>query len=103
MKLAGYTTICCFSIVSLLSCSPDQTEKGSQVVTPSRQGTHAEEAFPNQQGTLQTAYFNKQKINYRLINGQAVFERDMILYPDELEERVDVSTEGTGRSKLTLR
>ncbi|GAB3503570.1 Dot/Icm T4SS effector LegP [Spirosoma knui] len=103
MKITGFTALVCLSTVGLLSCSPDQSESGTAAIGPVIQGSRAEEAFPDQHGSLQTAYLNKQKIKYRLINGQAVFERDILLTPDDLEDRIDVSTEGTGRSKSTSR
>ncbi|MFD2573479.1 M12 family metallopeptidase [Spirosoma soli] len=103
MKTNYYTTLCCLSMIGLLSCSPEQTEKVTPVVAPVVQSSQTEEAFPNQLGTLQKAYLNRQAINYRLINGEAVFERDILLSPDDLEQRIDIQTEGTGRTRASSR
>ncbi|WP_461043491.1 M12 family metallopeptidase [Spirosoma harenae] len=65
-----------------------------------------EEAFPNQGGTRQTGMLNGEKITYSLINGQAVFQRDILVSPDSINDSADVHTQairGTGRTKLSSR
>jgi hypothetical protein len=87
----------------LTSCSQDPTEKAPESLTPVARTSRPEEAFPNQRGALQSAYLNGQKVNYHLIGDQAVFESDILLLPDNLQERVDVQTEGTGRTRASSR
>ncbi|AKD58681.1 peptidase M12 [Spirosoma radiotolerans] len=72
-------------------------------MTPISHLSRPEEAFPNQRGTLQSAYLDGQKITYQLIGDQAVFESDILLSPDNLQERNDVHMDGTGRAKASSR
>ncbi|GAB3962281.1 Dot/Icm T4SS effector LegP [Spirosoma harenae] len=65
-----------------------------------------EEAFPNQVGVSKTGLLNGQKINYRLIGDQAVFESDILLSSQELQAPTNTGTEvvdGTGRTKASSR
>ena len=87
----------------LMSCSQDPTEQATQIVAPVTKATRAEEAFPNQRGVLQSAYYNGQKISYYQIGDQAVFDSDMLLLPNDLQQQTDVHTEGTGRTKTSSR
>lgn len=101
MKAKFPHSILCAFVAILASCSQNLTEKNLAVIQPSVKTTRPEEAFPNQRGLVETAYLNGQKIIYQLINDQAVFESDILLSPESLQERIDVQMEGTGRTKAS--
>ncbi|QMW04909.1 M12 family metallopeptidase [Spirosoma foliorum] len=90
---------------SLLSCTQNTTEKILEI-TPVVKVTRPEEAFPLQQGPLKTGMLNGEKITYSLINGQAVFQSDILVSPDSINDSMDFHTQaikGTGRKKLYSR
>ncbi|WP_080057456.1 M12 family metallopeptidase [Spirosoma aerolatum] len=89
-------------VCSLLSCSQNTTEK-EQEVSPKVNVTRPEEAFPLQQGLPETGMLNGEEIAYSLINGQAVFQSDILIKPDSINGAADLHTEGTGRSKVSSR
>jgi Astacin (Peptidase family M12A) len=59
-------------------------------------------AFPNQTGEVRQAVYLGYPITYRLIDGEAVFQGDIILSPDDLTNP-ERATEGAGRTLKTLR
>ncbi|MVM38120.1 peptidase M12 [Spirosoma sp. HMF3257] len=89
--------------VFLISCSQDPSDKTLESIIPLDKATRSEEAFPNQRGTLQSGLFNGEKVSYYLIGDQAVFQSDILLLPDNLKEPTDLHTEGTGRTKISLK
>ncbi|GAB2552675.1 M12 family metallopeptidase [Spirosoma aerophilum] len=103
MKLLFTCALLWVSLFILPGCSRNQTEIDLDKVSSSTIKTRPEEAFPNQRGIPGSAYLNGQKISYQLIGDQAVFESDILLLPDNLQERNDVHTEGTGRSRTSSR
>ncbi|HVI47222.1 MAG TPA: M12 family metallopeptidase [Chitinophaga sp.] len=59
-----------------------------------------EEAFPGQTGQLAKGYFNGRSITYSLINGESVFQSDILL-PQEFVSTTPAKTEGTGFSEAS--
>lgn len=72
----------------------------SQVAQPSFNST--ERAFPGQTGNVQKAFLNGYPINYVKINGEAVFQSDILLRSEELEDEPVQSTT-TGRTRSTAK
>jgi hypothetical protein len=103
MKKLIFTFAVGIFALSLVACSFEQLDKEVQSVAPSAKASRAEEAFPNQRGEVKTAYFFGQKIQYQQIGGEAVFDSDMLLLPQDLEEGSGIKTQGTGRSKASSR
>lgn len=89
--------------VCLASCSQNAKD---QSLVPTSKATQPEEAYPNQRGITKTGFLNGEKITYRLINDQPVFESDILLSSESIQDQASISTqdtEGTGRSKTTAR
>jgi hypothetical protein len=72
------------------------------VPTPPPPASVAELAFPNQAGEVRQAHYRGDPITYRLIEGEAVYQGDIILSPDELAD-LEHATDGVGRTLRTLR
>lgn len=101
MKTKLTITLLSILMYGLSGCG-NKTQPSADI-NPLFTGTRAEEAFPDEEGKPQTGTFNGQKIAYMLINGQAVFERDILLDTTALHAATTLHTEGTGRSKTTTR
>lgn len=85
-----------------MGCSQMPTEHGLEV-SPKTNVSRPEEAFPFQRGIPKTGTLNGEEIIYSLIDGQAVFQRDILINPDSLHDAGDLHTEGAGRSKVSSR
>ena len=83
-------------IFSTTSCINDNTLDA----LPKPITLNAESAYPGQVGKLQKGYLNNHPINYLTINGEAVFQNDIILHPDELSDE-PVASETTGRTRAS--
>ena len=83
---------------SLAGCVDETvTSKFPQTNVPS-----AESAFPHQSGSSHQAYLHGYPVNYLKINGEAVFQSDIILRLEELTDELTESTT-TGRSRSTAK
>ncbi|GAB4043545.1 M12 family metallopeptidase [Spirosoma litoris] len=105
MKTKATCLLLFASAYGLLSCSQNATEEALKIL-PIVNVERPEEAFPRQRGTLQAGTLNGEKITYSLINGQAVFQNDILVNPDSIDDSADLSTQaikGTGRTKLSSR
>ena len=91
----------------LFSCQPEEKEA---VVKPKLPlGSSAvEEAFPGKTGTIEKGYLFGTPIEYAKIDGQAVFQGDIILTPEQLAgkepgDNRNGQTEGAGRTSMASR
>ncbi|CCH55517.1 hypothetical protein BN8_04779 [Fibrisoma limi BUZ 3] len=90
------------AVMGLTGCSrEDATEQ--QAKPEFMMSTTAEQAYPGQTGETKVAYFFGQKLVYQAINGEAVFEGDMLLNPSDLRDDPYTETQGTGRSRASSR
>lgn len=87
------------AVLFLFGCSTDQPSSHLQ---PKPTGEALELAHPLHTGTVQSGTFRGQPITYRAINGQAVYQGDIILESNELTSG-DQATQGTGRTLKSLR
>ncbi|MEZ0483880.1 M12 family metallopeptidase [Fibrella aquatica] len=87
------------AVLCLFSCSTDQQQTD---LAPTQARYPVETAYPLQAGTLKKATFRGEPVTYRLINGEAVFQGDIILPANELADP-ERTTEGTGRTLKSLR
>lgn len=94
------------SFAFLSSC---KKEENKTAVQPETQVTSTavmlEEAYPGRTGVIEKGTLYGQPIEFERINGEAVFQGDIILSP-ELLEKPDgrpLDTEGTGRTLMTSR
>ncbi|WP_375445890.1 M12 family metallopeptidase [uncultured Fibrella sp.] len=83
----------------IIGCSTDQQQ---DQLSPKHSGQPLEMAFPNQTGTLQTGTYLGQPITYRMVNGEAVYQGDIMLSADQLGD-ADHATQGAGRTLKSLR
>ncbi|MFD2784905.1 M12 family metallopeptidase [Hymenobacter rubripertinctus] len=71
-----------FGTISLTSCSKDQQARPAQ---PEQQAqAQAELAYPNQTGELKTGEWGGQPVSYQEINGDKVYEGDILLTSEQL-------------------
>ena len=94
LPLFGAMTALC-----LLSCSADEN---GFVQAPKPNHEETEMAYPLFMGQLKKATYRGEPITYRSVEGEAVFQGDMILDQSELSDP-DRATHGTGRSQRFLR
>lgn len=87
------------AVLSLFSCS---TDKQQTDLTPKHPGELLEVAYPSQVGTLQSGTYRGTPVLYRSVNGEAVYQGDIILSPSEIGD-ADHATEGAGRTLKSLR
>lgn len=87
----------CLLVLTLCACHDIIEKETAQPLNSSKLKEHLapEEAFPGKQGTLKTAKLYGQDITYSEIDGQAVFEGDIILSPAQLNA-ANVRTDGAG-------
>ncbi|RYF67075.1 MAG: peptidase M12 [Cytophagaceae bacterium] len=95
LSLAGAA----MAALCLIGCSSDQQQT---TLAPKHNGDPLEAAYPRQTGTVQSGTYRGQPITYRAINGEAVYQGDIILSNSELSD-ADHATEGTGRTLKSLR
>ena len=98
-----FSLVAGFTLLFLSSCQPEEKEvavnpdppKGSSIV---------EEAYPGQTGTVEKGTLYGQAVEFSRINGDPVFEGDIILTPEQLTEADrGGATEGAGRTKMSSR
>lgn len=70
--------------LAILSCSEDEIKDedltGQQVISAT--SANVEAAYPDQQGKLSDVYFAGKKITVEQVNGDLVYEGDILLSPD---------------------
>ncbi|NVO83729.1 M12 family metallopeptidase [Hymenobacter terrestris] len=71
-----------FGTISLASCSKDQQAEPSQPEQVTQD--QAELAYPGQTGELKTGEWGGQPVSYQEINGDKVYEGDMLLTSEQL-------------------
>ncbi|RYF67758.1 MAG: peptidase M12 [Cytophagaceae bacterium] len=87
------------SVLCLISCSSEQ--QLSQPV-PHANDNPLEIAYPLHLGTVRSGTYRGQPVTYKAINGEAVYQGDIILPNNEMLD-VDHATEGAGRTLKSLR
>ncbi|WP_188558708.1 M12 family metallopeptidase [Hymenobacter glacieicola] len=70
--------------VSLFSCSKDHESAAVQPVASHQQDAKVEQAYPGQTGESRAGYLSGQPIEYRSINGELIYEGDIILTADQV-------------------
>lgn len=87
------------AVLCFFGCSTDQPKNE---LSPAHPGNPLEVAYPLQPGTLKSGTYRGELITYRVVNGEAVYQGDMMLAPGDLTDG-DKATEGTGRTIKSLR
>ena len=79
----------------LLSCKKDLRDE-KKLPLSNEQNIKVEEAFPGQNGILKMAYLGSRRINYEVINGFNVFQKDIILTDKQISSSPQTSGRTTG-------
>ncbi|XWW45400.1 M12 family metallopeptidase [Fibrella sp. USSR17] len=87
------------SVLCFFGCATDQQAVDR---APLHNSSSIEVAYPHQTGTLEAGTYLGQPITFRRVNGEAVYQGDMILHPSELTD-ADHATQGAGRTLKSLR
>lgn len=87
------------TIAFTTSCTHENALSPISNFTPQ---TIAEKAYPNQTGEVKQAFFRNAPISFQQINGESVFQNDIILHDHELSDE-PVTGEGTGRTRSTAK
>ncbi|MBX0292341.1 M12 family metallopeptidase [Hymenobacter sp. HSC-4F20] len=80
-RLALVAAIGAFSVAS---CSQENDSAAVQPAASSSQSAKVEEAYPGQNGNSQAGYLSGQPIEYRSINGENIYEGDIILTSEQV-------------------
>ncbi len=99
MKLIHPPLFGALMALCLLSCA---TDENGFVQAPQPARENIELAYPIFMGQLKKAVYKGEPITYRSVEGEAVFQGDMILDQSELTDP-DRAIQGTGRSQRFLR
>ncbi|UPL49657.1 M12 family metallopeptidase [Hymenobacter sublimis] len=95
-RLAFLATLGTFSV---FSCSKDQESAAVQPVASHQQDAKVEQAYPGQTGESQAGYLGGQPIEYRSINGELIYEGDIILTADQVAKSTGTARpESAGRT-----
>ena len=88
-----------FVTLCVIGCSTDQQQRDSM---PQPGVTPIEFAYPLRAGQPQTGFYRGMSLSYRSVNGEAVYQGDILLNNSELTDP-DRATEGAGRTLKNLR
>lgn len=103
------TVLLTFVLLGFISCQKVEEESTPAIKpnqsTPALDFENPEEAFPGEVGVIKKGSLFGEPITYTEINGQAVFQGDIILTPEQLSETESRNgrIEGAGRTKMVAR
>ncbi|UOG76626.1 M12 family metallopeptidase [Hymenobacter tibetensis] len=82
----------------LAGCASDkEVSPDSNPTSAATQDAKAEEAYPGQTGAIRTGYLSGQPIAYQEVNGENVYEGDILLTSEQVNDRV-AHPESAGRN-----
>jgi hypothetical protein len=84
MKKNQWTLLVIMTLAIFISCQKDELEENAALETTTQNFQGAEEAFPGQIGIEETLYYGKDQITVEKINGQYIFEGDIIFSEEQL-------------------
>ncbi len=87
-------TMLAMSGIVLASC-----DKNTESVQPEFENTAQEIAYPNRTGEVKTLYHRGGEMVVEEINGDFIFEGDMMFTPEQLSSKPDGINKSTGRTK----
>ncbi|WBA41778.1 M12 family metallopeptidase [Hymenobacter canadensis] len=73
------------STISLTGCNKDQDNANQPAQLEQAQDAKAEEAYPGQSGAAKAGEWGGQPISYQEINGEKVYEGDILLTQEQVE------------------
>jgi hypothetical protein len=80
----GLTTAVFVSTISLVGCNKDQDNAAQPAQLEQAQDAKAEEAYPGQTGAAKAGEWGGEPISYQEINGEKVYEGDILLTPEQV-------------------
>ncbi|WP_143309101.1 M12 family metallopeptidase [Chitinophaga vietnamensis] len=86
-------TVLAIAVTTTYACQKEQQHAGTRASRSAAE--RPEEAFPGQTGQAMKGYLGGRPVTYSLINGEAVFQGDILL-PATAIRNTPVATEGTG-------
>ncbi|MBC8083122.1 MAG: M12 family metallopeptidase [Hymenobacter sp.] len=81
----------------LAGCANDKEIAPSDPTTSVGQEANTEEAYPGEPGAVRAGFLSGQPISYQEINGENVYEGDILLTPEQVSDRV-ARPESAGRN-----
>lgn len=94
-RLALLAVLGTFSVVS---CSKDQESAAEVQPVAASKDTKVEQAYPGQTGESRAGYLSGQTIEYRSINGENIYEGDIILTAEQVAKAAEARPESAGRT-----
>ncbi|AII51329.1 M12 family metallopeptidase [Hymenobacter sp. APR13] len=84
-SFSGLTAAVVLSTISLIGCNKDQDNAAQPAQLEQAQDAKAEEAYPGQTGAAKAGEWGGQPISYQEINGEKVYEGDILLTQEQVE------------------
>ncbi|GAB3234468.1 Dot/Icm T4SS effector LegP [Hymenobacter seoulensis] len=81
----------------MFSCSKEQESAPSQSISATKQA-QVEEAYPGQTGESRAGFLGGQSVEYRAINGENIYEGDIILTAEQVKLAQEARPESAGRN-----